>query len=72
MIYQMPLDTRFATLYVGDKPVATIQRKRVYSKEPNYTVYNIDGEKLFERNFATFLSSELVRRFGSNGEILPF
>lgn len=43
--------TQYATAYSDGKPVATVQRRRVYERGPIWTAFNTKGEKLF----ATFL-----------------
>lgn len=44
--------TTFATVYQGDKPVASVQRKRMFgeSDRKTWTVYDLNGVELFQTN----------------------
>lgn len=41
--------TEYATAYDGDKPVATLQRRRVYEQGPAWKVFANDGALLFNQ-----------------------
>ena len=42
--------TQYATAYDGDKPVATLQRRRVYEKGPVWKAFDTNGELMFTAN----------------------
>lgn len=61
--------TQYATAYEGDMPVATLQRRRVLDKGPEWKVFAVDGSLLFETYFnlsadrmATRIAAVLLRR----------
>ena len=53
--------TQFATAYSEGKPVASVQRKRVYSRGPEWKVFTNDGTLLLETNFSCGVAARIAR-----------
>lgn len=44
--------TQFATLYDGEKAVATVARRRVYERKTHvWEVFGVDGKKIMDANW---------------------
>lgn len=58
---ELDASTQYATAFLGDRPIATLQRRRVYSKGPHWTLYKTDGT-LLARYWLAPLSYEHLKR----------
>lgn len=60
---ELASDSQYVTIELNGRPVATAQRARVYSTEPAWTVYALNGAKLGAVNYRTVLANQAgVRR----------
>lgn len=44
--------TQYATIYEGETPVATIQRRRVYEKGPEWRLFTTKGREIVMPRYA--------------------
>lgn len=63
MAIELEIDasTQYATAYRDGKPVATVQRRRVYSDGPVWRAFDLTGAELFHTHFS-LSSAALARR----------
>lgn len=59
---------QYATAYLDGKPVATVQRRRVYEKGPAWKVYATDGSLMFVQE-RPCVAAYLARRIAVNLEM---
>lgn len=54
--------TQYATAYDGDKPVATVQRRRVLEHGPAWKVFGLDGKLMFQTHVSSCNGEYLAKR----------
>lgn len=62
--YNITDATQFETVYLGDKPIATLQRKRRDSRGPEWSCYNLSGQLIFTAIGPRTIKMKLHRHFG--------
>ncbi len=62
--YEVTDATQSATIYRDDRPIGTIQRRRVRASGARFTIYNLDGKKVGVANTLRALESAIRRAFG--------